>query len=81
MTWARLSKTCHLPGGVESLPTVSKHDKAALLVCTPNATVVLKMETKVPEAAYQERAEHVKADEVDDGEVAPASVFLSGVVI
>lgn len=30
--WARLSKACHLPGGVESVPTVSKHDKAALLV-------------------------------------------------
>lgn len=39
------------------------------------------METEAPEAAYQEGAEHVKADEIDDGEVAPASVFLSGVVI
>lgn len=39
------------------------------------------METEVPEAAYQERAEHIKADEVDDSEVAPASVFLSRVVI
>lgn len=39
------------------------------------------MEKGVTKTAYQERAEHVKADEVDNGKVAPTSIFLSWVVI
>lgn len=39
------------------------------------------MEKGVTKTAYQERTEHVKADEVDNGKVAPTSVLLSRVII
>lgn len=47
----------------------------------PRQIVKIVHDDSHEEVDDQERTEHVKADEVDNGKVAPTSIFLSWVVI